>query len=301
MDILALLNDYGVPYVTEGHKHARPGWVNTACPFHHTDHPGYHLGFTVDGKISYCWSCGVHFVDDSIQRLLNISRFEARKIISDYAGVSFISAPETKRKIQAKAHKLPSNISPLLPSHVKYLVQRKFDPFELKEEWNLVSTGPVSKLDHIDYSHRILAPIFWERREVTFQARDVTNKHQLKYLACPKDREIIHHKHLIYKHPNLNKSTCICCEGITDVWRFGPNAVATFGIEYTRQQVRLMARLFRRVAVCFDDEPQAVRQANELIADLRFRKVDAFRIDIVGDPGSMKQEDADYLIKQILK
>ena len=41
-------------------------------------------------------------------------------------------------------------------------------------------------------------------------------------------------------------------------------------------------------------------QADKLVAELKFRGVDAFRVDIEGDPGSMKQDDANYLIKQLI-
>ena len=50
----------------------------------------------------------------------------------------------------------------------------------------------------------------------------------------------------------------------------------------------------------FDNDPQAKLQATKIVAELRFRGVDAFRVDIKGDPGSMKQEDADYLVKQLI-
>ena len=50
----------------------------------------------------------------------------------------------------------------------------------------------------------------------------------------------------------------------------------------------------------FDDDPQAKLQATKIVAELRFRGVDAFKVDIEGDPGSMKQEDADYLVKQLI-
>ena len=64
--------------------------------------------------------------------------------------------------------------------------------------------------------------------------------------------------------------------------------------------MRLIAKTFKRVPVMFDDEPQAVIQANKLVADLRFRGVDSFRVDIKGDPGSLSNEEAKYLLKQLL-
>ena len=172
--------------------------------------------------------------------------------------------------------------------------------YDLRMNWDIRSTGPISLLDGINYSHRILIPIYWENKQVTFQARDVTDKHPLKYMACPKNRELIHHKHIVYRHPEAQNDIGIAVEGVTDVWRFGKVAFATFGIEYTRQQVRLIAGLYKEVIVIFDDEPQAQRKAKELVADLQFRGVPARSIIIKGDPGSMSQKEANKLLKQIL-
>jgi DNA primase len=301
MDILQLYQDHGIPHQTEGHKHCRPGWVNTPCPFC-TGNEGLHLGATLDGKLFRCWRCGIHFPDKVIAKLLGVSFTEAKKVIIDYAGFSAPSKEVTGIKIRTKAHKLPSNTKPLTDSHKRYLVLRDFSPPVLEKEWNLISTGPVSLLDKVNYKHRIIAPIYWEGKQVTFQARDVTNKHPIKYLACPKDRELIHHKHILYRHPDSTGDVGICVEGITDVWRLGRNSFGVFGIEYTPQQVRLISSLYKKVIVFFDSEPQAIKKAKQLAGDLSFRGVETcIHILTEGDPGSMFQEDADKLVKKLMK
>jgi len=73
------------------------------------------------------------------------------------------------------------------------------------------------------------------------------------------------------------------------------------GIQYTHEQIRVISNTFKRVAIVFDDEPQAQNQARKLVADLRFRNVDAWNVEIKGDPGSMKQKDADELVKNLMK
>jgi hypothetical protein len=80
------------------------------------------------------------------------------------------------------------------------------------------------------------------------------------------------------------------------------NSFATSGIKYTPKQVRVMAKSFKRIWVMFDDDPQALVQAKKLVSELRFRGVEAmlFESIIASDPGSMKQNDADYLIKQLI-
>jgi hypothetical protein len=303
MNIQQLLSDYSIPIAGQGNKHWRQGWINCRCPFcGEGNSESYHLGFPDEGNISTCWKCGVHPLVETISKLLNVDAFAARKLILDYKGTVTHRTTEKVLKIRSKAHRHPSNTGDLLPAHRNYLIRRKFDPDLLIREWQIQGTGPISTLDKIDYSRRIFIPILWEGKEVTFQTRDITNKHPMKYLACPEDRELIKHKHIIYKHPDWNEKVCICCEGVTDVWRFGRCATATFGIKYTPYQVRAIAKLFTRVAVCFDGGENAARmQADKLIADLRFRKVDAFRVDIVGDPGGLPQTEADYIVKQIIK
>jgi hypothetical protein len=80
----------------------------------------------------------------------------------------------------------------------------------------------------------------------------------------------------------------------------GTSSCAVSGIKYTPKQVRLLAKIFKRIAVMFDDDPQAKIQANKIVAELKFRGVDAFRVDVEGDPGGMKQSDADYLVKNLI-
>ncbi len=298
MNILQLYRDYSISYQTEDHKHCRPGWVNTSCPFC-TGNPGLHLGATIEGGHFYCWRCGWKPASLAISKLLNISEHKAKSILRDYIH-AFEPAPDPKIRLGTKAFRMPSDISPLLKQHQRYLIKRNFDPEKLEREWGLLGTGPASRLDHINYGHRILAPIHWQGKQVTFQARDISNRHPMKYLACPKHRELIHHKHLLYGREKEWGEVGICVEGITDVWRLGPAAFCVFGIEYTQKQVRIMAKQFQRIAVIFDQETQAQIQAERLVSELGFRGVSAVNIQISGDPGELGDDDARHLVKSII-
>ena len=296
MNILQLYEDFNIPHATEGQKNSQPGWINITCPF--CDDHSNHLGYNLTGDYYHCWRCGSHSVKQTIAKLLNVNQQEAQKIIKQYGGKTYSKEPTVR--IRSKAHKFPSGVGMMKSNHKRYLERRGFDPDRLEEEWNLFGTGPVSLLDGIDYKHRIMVPIYWGGEQVTFQARDITDRHKLKYMACPKDRELVHHKDILYGQQEAWGDTGICVEGVTDVWRLGINAFCTFGIEYTNKQIREITKAFRRVYVIFDDERQAVRQAVKLVNELKFRGIDAWRISIQGDPGSMKQENADHLIKTLL-
>jgi hypothetical protein len=144
-------------------------------------------------------------------------------------------------------------------------------------------------------------PYIWNSKIVTFDTRDITGKAINKYIACPADREEIPRKSILYGIPEKWGKTGICVEGCTDVWRMGQYSFSTSGIKYTPQQVRIIAKSFKRVAVCFDPEPQAIVQANKLIAELKFRKIDAFRVDLLSkDPGDLSDSEAQYIVQQII-
>jgi len=293
MDIIKLCQDYHIHFQTEG-KNCSRGWINLQCPF--CNDTSNHLGIILAGTHCKCWKCGPHSIPQTLTKLLHVSYGEALAIQKQYGGYS----EETPEKpMKAKQFKFPSHVVDLLPQHKKYLSGRGFDPKKIEDTWQISSLGPICLLDGINYSHRVLAPIFWGGNAVSFQARDVTEKSSLKYIACPKPREIYHHKHILYGKQDKWTRRGICVEGITDAWRFGTMAFATFGIEWTREQIKEMKKHFDFVYVIFDDEPQAVIKAEMLVAELRFRGVGAMRVPIVGDPGGMSQEKADILVESL--
>ena len=327
MDAIQLFEDFSIPYYAEGYKYCRPGWINVDCPFCNANHPGPHLGFELANPHFHCWACGFHSIQDTIAALLQINWGEASLIIKQYGGKSYVKYKEKEIKYNTKPHKLPSGTIPLQKNHKKYLEGRGFDPDFLEKEWNLIGTGPISILKNgqkeLDYRFRIIIPYIWEGRQVSFDARDITGKTSIKYMACPLEREIIPHKDILYGKQESWENTGICVEGTTDVWRLGKNAFATSGIAYTPKQVSLIAKIFKRVAIIFDEgeekekgffdlktiqknlnlskELQSKKQAKSLIAELRFRGVDAFKVSIKGDPASLSQNEADYLVKQLIK
>lgn len=299
MDIIQLYQDYSIEYHTEGHPHCREGWVNVECP-HCTGNPGLHLGYNLEENFFSCWRCGWKPIDQTIAKLLNVPEREARQIIKRYGLLVSKPVEEQKVKVHVKAFKLPSGTMLLQEYHRRYLENRNFDPDYLVKVWGLLGTGPVSNLDKIDYKLRIIIPFIWGNELVSFDSRDITGKDPGRYKACPKDREIIAHKSILYGKQEAWKNTGILVEGPTDVWRLGTSSFACSGIKYTPEQVRVIPNYFKRIAVCFDDDPQAKIQANKIVAELKFRNVDAFRIDIKGDPGDMEQNEADYLVKQLI-
>jgi len=299
MRILELLDHLGIAYMTEGHKHCRPGWVNMPCPFC-SGNPGMHLGYDMDNEYFKCWRCGWHRTGSTLSKLSGMPLSQVLSLMGEYGGKTRYNPWNMKRAPRIKGFQHPSGTGQLSPVHRAYLEKRKFDPEKIEAEWGVLGTGPVSLLDGMDYKHRILCPIRWDGQEVSFQCRSIRDNVQPKYKACPKERELIHHQHILYGNQSRWGQTGICVEGVTDVWRLGEKSFAVFGIEFTLPQIRKIAQHFSRVAVVFDDDPQATVQVHKLIAELRMYGVDAWWVPIIGDPGGMGQADADAFVKDIL-
>lgn len=308
MPILDLYQHYGIDTAPEGHKHHRPGWLNIECP-HCSGSFGYHLGFNIEDAYFYCFRCGSHSIQETLMKLLNVRFQQADAIAKSYKlfrkGYSQDTQATLKHiKIKKKGFKLPSGIIPLQKSHRRYLESRGFNSYELENDWGLVATDPTSSLDGIPYKYRILAPIQWEGQTVSFQARDWTGKQELKYRACPEERERIHHKHILYGHPSLwEKRRAFLVEGIFDVWRLRLSACCTFGTGYTNEQAKLMVKMFDELFILFDPELIAQKRAMELQQELSFWGVNAHLLTdretgLLTDPGDMTQEEADHLLRQ---
>lgn len=301
MDFEQLCLDYRLDYKTQGHKHCRPGWVNVPCPFC-TGNPGYHLGYDTEAQYFKCWRCGYHSQYQTVSTLLNVQGGDVSRILKEYGGFSFRTKSLVTPKISIFPFKYPSKTKPLTNRHKNYLIRRGFDPEELIELWDIQSTSSRSELDNIEYYDRILIPISWDGDIVSFQGRAINANISVKYRACPRAREKINHQRILYGNQDHWKDGVgICVEGVTDVWKLGPKAFAVFGIDYTHSQVREIAKRFHTVGVLFDSDPQAIKQAEKLVGELRFRGVRAIQYFIEGDPGDLSLDDATDLADWIIK
>jgi len=291
-----LFDDYNIPYTEQSN-----GWVNTRCPF--CGDTGEHLGCAPNSLAFHCWKCGWHPADITVSQILGISIPEARKVVAEHRKATpRASSISTDRKVKIQPFKLPPN-EPLTKAHRAYLRQRGFDPGKIARQWGLSSTGPIALLDGINYAYRILIPINWGGEMVTFQARDTTGRSDTKYLACPAAREVKSIKSILYIDEKYwaAHDTCILVEGVTDVWRLGPAAGATFGIDFKLEQVLAIPKHMKRVWILYDPEPQAQRQARKLMVKLEMMGKEVHRYSIGNsDPGDLSQSEADYLVKQLI-
>lgn len=297
-DAIKFCEDHNIDRAKSG-KHYRPGWTNISCT-ECTGHSGYHLGINIKDSYATCHRCGFHPLIKIVIKLTGLNYRSSTALIKKY---STLSEPFSQRKTKKKAPSeiiFPSDTGKLTNKAKIYLINRLYNPDKLETIWNLKSTSHIGF-----YKHRILAPIYQRQKLISYQTRDITGKHPQKYLACFQDEEIIQHQHCIYGLDQAVNRRCIVVEGITDVWRLGPGAVATFGIDFTKQQVRLIATNFDKVFIMFDSEPQAQEKAEELgfmISSAFSNLIEVINLPFIIeniDPGDLSQDDTNLLMKEI--
>lgn len=312
MNLIKLFRDFHIPMASPGQRHYRQGWVNTPCPFC-TGHPGNHLGYCIDSKSEFfgrfvCHRCGGKNTFRTISKLLGIEE-EARvwSIIGQYGGATKRTILSTRMVLRPPRNvDLPPRTTRLMevPGAIRYLKGRKFDPEEIEQVWKVMATGPgavVKSKDgkQLDFSYRLIIPVYHQDKLVTYQGRDWTGKSSRKYLACLPELESRSIKSLLYGMDLVSTNETVLMEGVTDVWRYGAGAVACFGVKYHQNQVRELLKRFDRIVMAFDPEAVAKIQTWKLMRELKENGVDVIRMKLPKgrDPGDMTREELFKLLK----
>ena len=294
IDVLRLLRDFRVPHQLQEGR----GWVSAHCPLC-PGTPDFHLGYNLRNHYWNCFRCGGKSWEQ-VARALTGQGFE--ELRARYGGAlqrsNLTPTPKTPRVLKARAE-LPLGCGPMGVSHHSYLYRRGFDSDQLEQGWGLLGTGPVGP-DKL----RVVAPIHQQGKLVSWQARYFALAFSVMSRACPPDREARPIKHCLYGLDQTNPDRgCVVVEGITDVWRLGAGAVATFGTEWSMEQARLLL-CFSRVFVLFDSGEEAAQQfSSRLCMLLRSGGIPHVEQVSLGDsridPGDLLQADAEYLMWQL--
>jgi hypothetical protein len=289
-DFQKFCEDYGIEFKPENSR----GYISVACPY--CGDGKFHGGFHSVNGWYVCWKCGGH-------PLYEITRiFSGRNWKEIYLSYKTDMNPRdmfllTHGEEQKRPEKLtlPEGTRDLNLRSWQYLKGRGYDAGDLKEKFRLQST------DHWgDFAFRIIIPIYFENILVSYTARDYSGQSDIRYMSCKKELEIINHKDILYNYDNIQGNHVIVVEGPADCWRIGKNSVALFGTGFRREQVNLLAS-FDKVSILFDGEEEARKKGDELGGLLAGMGVDVEAIYLSeGDPGSLKQDEADQLVKEIL-
>ena len=293
-DAIKFFEDYHIDYVTHGSR-ARPGWVQVHCPFCGGSQRGYDLGFNLEQGYFTCWQCRGKHIYNAIKNLAGISYEEAKRVYVLYSGRPTLYKQRTTPS-EAQILQLPPTCGPLLEVHENYLVKRRFDPERLVSEFGLMGTGHLG-----DYKFRIIAPVYFGGKLISYLGRAISKTAALRYMVCGVEKEVMHHKHTLYHIDKAAGDSIAVVEGITDVWRLGPGAGGLFGTGYKTEQLALIAKRYKNVFMVLDPEPAALKIADEMGYALGMLGCNFYIVELDGgvDPGDMKQDDADALMREL--
>lgn len=288
-DTVRFLSDYGIPYWGQGENVSR-GHVGVTCPF--CEDTYNHLGLSITGaKKPYCWKCGSHSWFEYIRAVTGQS---PKQVIEKYNDIySFIEEEEIV--YQQASVCVPPGSKDFKRGHLNYLESRGFDPEYLILKYDLRVTGALDK----EYPFRIIFPIVYNKRIVSYQGRSYVGA-KPKYKTCAPENEVVFHKDIFFNLDNAKGDTAIIVEGVFDAIRLGDNTIASFGTAILPAQLNLVASRYKKVFVLYDSEPKAQKKAKEAAYTLNSGGVTTELITLdSGDPGEMSNDDALYLKKDL--
>lgn len=299
-DAESYLQDRGIDFATEG-KNVSANWIETQCPFCGDD-PSMHMGISPERIIS-CWRCGTKgSILKYIQAIENCTWVKAKKILNTFVDESLqhLKQDIIKQSVYSdKGSILPEGITNLLERHYSYLENRGFDPVEIEKKYKLKALGKSVRPEDRKFEHRIIIPLFLNKKAVNFTARDYTGNRFPKYVNQENENAVYPMKNCLYNLDTV-RDIALVVEGVTDVWKMGDGAIATMGIQFTTAQINLLLDYKpKKVFVMFDSEKEAQNQAKKLATTLAsFVKTEILELEN-GDPGELSEKEVNNILREI--
>lgn len=259
MDLIRFLENKNIRYWTSG-KNISHGYIGLQCPFC-GDHSN-HLGIRLKDLKTTCWKCGPHNIIKLFQILLKISYIDAKAIVTSIKEDLILE--EVKDRLPAQKLIFPPEITTNFPRIFKeYLRKRNFNPRELISKYKLRTCYRFGK-----YSYRIIIPIFKENKLVSWTSRDITNSAESKYLSASIEESISNPQDLIFNFDSVKYGEdAFLLEGPFDVFRFGDNSFAFFGLKINSSRLRQIALKKIRNLYIFYDNDFAGKNAAKYVAN----------------------------------
>lgn len=183
---------------------------------------------------------------------------------------------------------LPHNFIPLqsLPPYhraCEYLISRGFDPLEIAEKYAIGYVEHESAMPIIADS--LIIPIFFEKQLVAWQARRLVYAGKNKYITSPGAKI----SRIFYNwDASADYEYAILVEGVFDVWRLGPPALALFGTHLSQNQVELLRSRYKTVFILLDGD------AKEKMEILSKRLLGFVEVVPVALPGNCDPADISF-------
>lgn len=291
-NFIQLLDDYNIPHIEIVNN-----WTNINCPFHDNGRRGFKGGLNLIGGYFYCWVCGKQSLEDVFSKLLQLSIYETKKILHSYE----TNYTYHKKLIKNNNAKKLTLIGEDIQENSKawnYLVKRRFDPSYLIKNYDIKYGGIIG-----DWSFRIIIPIYYNNKLVSYQGRSIYNKENiLRYITLNKEKSILNPKSILYNIDNCKEEWVTLVEGVFDCWRLGKQNIAcTLGTSMTEEQLIFLSKQFKKVILLFDNEKEAQDRAiqyGERLIGLGM-EVEIFNPEFKHDPGAYTIEEENRVREEL--
>lgn len=295
-DAIRFLSEYNIEYSTFG-KNVQTGWAGITCPLPDCGDTSDHGGFNLIGGYYHCWRCGGHQVETVIRYLLNCTYSEALRIKDEFSD-KYIIQQKAKERKKVRSVNLPG-CEKLLFCDRKYLEGRGFDPDFIFNRYQIHGSDLVG-----DWRYRIIIPIIYHGKIVSFQGRDITNKQFLRYRTLELEKSVIDPKSIFYGWDQVQgRETVVIVEGVFDCWKMGEGVIASLGKNITPYQIKLLVSGgFKRVFWLIDCNDERSKEFAEKAAkDVSIFDVECIIIDMSNgkDPGDLTEQEVKEVIREI--
>lgn len=270
--IYELLDEYRIPVAQKKHEHYRYGWVQLCCPY--CGDGNFHLGYNISKNYFTCYRCGWHALVETVALVCNVKYAEARMLAKRYRLGSAIGADKDDETIAKNPFKIPSSGDILKARGPYCYLRERFANLTQGAFKGMVRAKGITYtgLDYNvrEWAARIVFPAYYEGLAVSFQGRSFAPLSKAKYRTAEPENERVHHKTFLWGIDGVPYNTVIVCEGVMDALSIGDGAVHTHGVEWTKEQARMLA-LFDKVYICYDNEDIAYKKAAKLKAEICHR------------------------------
>lgn len=287
LDLARLFQDYNVYY-----EESKNGWVNTQCP--HCADSGTHGGFNPQVEVFNCYRCGTHNFEYTLFQILGIPKYSIAEVLVHYQTRRISPRNLPKARSQLAQVELPGE--PLKKLHRTYLKGRGFNPRAIERKYGLLGTGPNGL-----YRYRIIIPIVYHGKVVSFQGRTVLKNEKIRYLTATNEESVIPAKETLFNIDSCYGDSVVVCEGPFDVMRLGDGVVGVLGIQMTKQQEELLYTRFKKVTFLFDPEYDAQKRAEKYGSSLASLGLDVDIVDLEldHDPGDFSEDEVSFVRKEL--
>lgn len=284
---IQFLKDFNIQFDLNS-KNASKGFVNIKCVF--CEDTSDHLGISLTLPAVKCWKCGKHSLYDTIQKLLP---FENPKQIIKQYDTNLIINNKLDKKLNYNNTEIKLPGSKLEKCHKLYLQKRGFDPDYIEEKYKLQGTLYDSK-----YPYRIIIPIYFNSKLVTYQTRGITK--DTKYINCLPNKEIIPIKETLYNLDNCKEDFIVVTEGVFKVMKLGDNSCCTYGKNFSNIQIKLLSK-YKKVFVYFDPDSAGKDGAEKLNSVLDSLGIETYIIDNSIPPDNLNEDQVKEVWQNIYK